>query len=1107
MKKLAIHQFSPAAHKGDGITNGMFYLRRILRDFGFESEIYVEHLDKALKGDVFSYKKFNRKRKDQILFVHYSIYYSFEGWLETLEIPKIMIYHNITPPEFFEKDSFLYTMCKKGIEYLPKLADKVDGAIGDSPLNTSELQKYHFKNIATIPMLLDSKKITSQPFNHTLFDELSKEFTIIFVGRIARNKAQHDIIEVINVYRKMGASFHCYIIGGTTDESYKKELLEKIEIYDLQDSISLTGKVSDEDLSAYYRSADIFLCMSEHEGFGIPLIEAMLFDVPVIAFNSSNIKSTLAGGGILFNEKNYEAIAATIDLLRQNPAFKRAILQSQKEARHAYAHETIVQELQTYLQNYFHIEIAEQKVQKTTQTVRFLFEGPFDSSYSLALLNRYSAESFEAAYPGAVALYATEGLGDYQADEKFLQEHPKLKKMHSRAKKAMQCEVVFRNLYPPRVSGMKGELNLLNAYGWEESSFAKEYVDAFNEHLNGITVMSEYVKDVLRNNGVDVPIAVVGLGADHIVKKEAKALKLATKKSFKFLHISSCFPRKGVDVLLDAYTQAFSKKDDVTLIIKTFPNPHNTITEEIAALQQANPDAPEIILINRDLPDEEILWLYQNCDTLVAPSRGEGFGLPFAEAMLCDLPVITTGYGGQCDFATEETAWLIDYTFSKAKTHFGLFNSYWAEPSCSDLSRLLKMMPSLSSAEKAKKLTKAKEVILQHFTWKSYREKTVTFLEKLKKQKPFSLQKLKVAWVSTYNTKCGIASYSEYLLEELQYYDTLDITLFANKDSNILDENREENILRVWGNRFDSSNRELLEAVESKGCEHILINFNFAFFSMKNLAKIIEESRRKGRSVSIIFHSVADVVVEGLEASLSTIAKELQEATRLLVHTIEDLNHLKNLGCYNTALLPHGIKKREALVIQEKKRSIRIASYGFLLPHKGIVELIEAFALLKGQIQQKLELYLVNALYPAEVSQNYYEEAKAAIVRLNLESDILFSTEYLSDEESMKLLQTADLIVLPYRETNESSSAAVRSALATYRPVVCTKLKIFDDVSDVVHFMDGFSPQEMADSIAKILQDKEALSKKAEVQKRWIDEHDWRNVARKLKNHLFREHL
>lgn len=1102
MSQIQIHQFSPAAHEGDGISNGMFYLQKILRELGFISNIYVDSFEPGLKNRVFPYKDFNEKNSNQLLIIHYAIYYDFSKWLDSLNVRKIMIYHNITPYEFFEEGSILYIMCKRGKEYLPELVSRVEASIGDSTLNSEELMEHNFSNVKTIPLLIDTNKILNAPWNKNLFDEKEDEFTIIFIGRIARNKAQRDLIEIANVYKDMSDDFKMYIIGGTTDLSYQVELQNLIAHYHLEENVILTGKVPDEDLFAYYRSANLFLCMSEHEGFGIPLIEAMLLDLPVIAFNSSNIKSTLNGGGILFDTKSHEHIAATIKLLRENSAFRREILTQQKEARKIYYHDTIVNELVSFLQT---LDLECQyhpSYQERDQEIRYQFEGPFDSSYSLAMLNRYAALAFEQTYPNEVSLFSTEGEGDYEPNRKFLKTHPKIAELSHRSEKAMPCDVVFRNLYPPRVTGMKGSLNILNAYGWEESAFPKAYVDSFNQNLDGITVMSHYVKNVLQNNGVTLPIAVVGLGAEHILEVKAKPLKLKTNKRFKFLHISSAFPRKGVDVLLKAYTESFSNDDDVSLIIKTFPNPHNEIEKQIEVLQRENPKAPEIVLINKDLEEANIVWLYQNSDCLVAPSRGEGFGLPMAEAMLFHLPVITTAFGGQTDFCTDANTWLIDYSFAKAKTHLTSFDSYWVEPDAEDLKRLLKEQVKLSDEEKVLKTQKAYELISQNFRWEDYREKSDAFINTLKnRQEIFDTKVRNIAWVSSYNTKCGIASYSKFILDRL-HPSKFNIVKFANQSDEVLEQSQESSIVRCWHHRFDKNNQALIEKIlEQKNIDSVVINFNFGFFSMENLEQILQALLKAEIKIMIIFHSVADAIITGFTSSLSDIKETLKKVDNLLVHAIDDLNFLKNLGLNNTRLLAHGVQNRERHETPKEDSLFTIASYGFLLPHKGILELIEAFAMVVKQ-QPNTKLLLVNALYPIKDSEDYYEVCQEKIKALDLEDKITLQVAFLSEEESFKLLDHANLLVMPYRHTTESSSAAVRDAVSTMNPVLCTPQPIFNDVEELVHFTTGDTPEEVADAILTLMEDETLLHSKSKKQALWIEEHDWNNVALKIEQLL-----
>jgi glycosyltransferase involved in cell wall biosynthesis len=1102
-----IHQFSPSVHLGDGISNGMFFFQKILKSLGFQSEIYAENIKDDVKELVKNYKSFDMEDEEQIIFIHYSIYYDFAAWIDKLKAKKHIIYHNITPPEFFKDNQYLYEMCEKGIELLPNLASKFEGSIGDSQLNSDDLRKHNFKNIHTIPLLVDVQKVRSFSFNYELFDKISDDFNIIFVGRIAKNKAQHDLIKIADIYRYINPNFKMYIIGGTTDGAYFEELNELINKNQLQKNVIITGKVSNEDLYAYYKSANIFLCMSEHEGFGMPLIEAMLFNIPVLAYDSSNIANTLNKGGVLFKEKSHKYIAATIELIKNNPKLKDELIQTQLNAIKSYEYNTIVKQVVDYLK-IFDISCEYEFIEEK-EKIQYQFEGSFDSSYSLAMLNRKAALTYEEHFPNTVSLYSTEGFGDFEPNKDFLEKNNKIKKLWEKSKKAIEAKVTFRNLYPPRVTNMKSQFNILNSYGWEESSFPKEYVKSFNQNLSGIIAVSNYVKDVLVNNGVNVPIKVISNPVDHILNTQAKEYKLKTNKKFKFFHISSCFPRKGVDVLLKSFCEAFTNNDDVVLIIKTFPNPHNDVESQIESLKKTLSNMPEVELINKDLEDEYINWLYQNSDALVVPSRGEGFGLPMAEAMLYDLPVITTNFSGQVDFCTAETSWLIDYSFEEAKTHLNLFNSYWVEPSKSELTSILKMFQTLTKDEITKKTKKAKEIVLNNFTWENYFKSTQEFLEELKTQKIFDDKEINLAWVSSYNTKCGIATYSEYLIENIKE-PNINLKVYANYDDEILYESVEKNITRCWKDRFDKDNESLINHIINQNSTHAVINFNFGFFSMDNLKEIIEKLNERNIKIIIIFHSVQDVTIKGLESSLSWIKDSLLKVDKILVHNISDLNILKSFGLVeNSKLFPHGIKpfqnnEKQKKAIKEKynlDNKMVIASYGFLLPHKGIKELIQAYKEVTKQ-KPNTHLLLVNALYPAPVSTEYKNECLDQIKELSLEANVTMINDFLSDDEASIHLSCADLLVMPYKQTQESSSAAVRNSLVTKKPVLCTPSNIFSDVKQIVHFTDSYLPIDMARKIVELIDNPSKLNSKQEIQEKWIEEYNYKNISDILLNHI-----
>jgi len=250
--------------------------------------------------------------------------------------------------------------------------------------------------------------------------------------------------------------------------------------------------------------------------------------------------------------------------------------------------------------------------------------------------------------------------------------------------------------YPVITDDAPADIRLI-IFFWEESIVPATTISVLNEKFDAILVAAEFVATVLRNSGCRKPIFVIPIGVDHLVDYTAPLVPLqdiTPDKPFRFLHVSSVFDRKGPEFLLDAFIQQFDANDHVELYIKTFPNPHNRIHQQLARFSATKNNPPRVIIDEADASKETLQALYRSAHTLVLPTRGEGFNLPAAEALALGLPVIVTGFGAHTDFCTTQTARLIPFRFDLSQSHLKESGSCWVTPDTHALSALLQQAVS-----------------------------------------------------------------------------------------------------------------------------------------------------------------------------------------------------------------------------------------------------------------------------------------------------------------------------------------------------------------------------------------------------------------------------
>ena len=716
-------------------------------------------------------------------------------------------------------------------------------------------------------------------------------------------------------------------------------------------------------------------------------------------------------------------------------------------------------------------------------------EGVFDSSYSLALVNRQLAMAMSKDANKAVALLTYEqgspasisvanlspedqrAVGELWAASDTIEGAP---------------DAAFRNAWPPVVRGMRGRLRVLANYHWEETRFPREYAVKFNQTLDLITVGSSQTARFLEDAGVNVPMAVVGDGTDHCQIKQAGVPPHSLPDGFRFLHVSSCFPRKALDIILAAFGEAFAGDADVALVIKTFPNPHNEVEQQVARFREAYPSGPMLSVFQDDWSAAEMAGLYRDCHAYVAPSRGEGFGLPLAEAMMHRLPVITTDWGGHLDFCSADNSWLIPSRLTMATTHLTLPGSLWAEPDQSALADTMRIVrEAMARGSKSRharalelknKLNRAEETVAS-LTWDVVAAKTQRAIDHLVRV-PLP-QPTRLGWVSSWGVRCGVASYSDYMTTAMQPQGALSkecaLHVFAPLHDTPADQDPAF-VHRCWVRGAVKPHQALIREVIKRELEAVVIQYHWSFFSASVLVDTIRALYGAGVAVFLDMHNTGSAP-EGIAENYNLI-HGLSRCTRILVHSLRDVNRLESWGLRdNLTLLPLAtypvpLPTHERLTALKKEFALKgkrvLGSYGFLMPHKGVLELVEAMPRVLDA-EPNAHLMLVNAAYSEAASDALKQQIEATIERLGIEEHVTFISDYLDDADSLALLKLAEVVVFPYQYSEESSSAAVRMAISGRCPVAITPLKIFDDVASGCTRLPGVAPDEIAQGLIDIL--------------------------------------
>jgi L-malate glycosyltransferase len=346
---MIVNQWVPAAHRGDAIGDSARRMRTMLREAGHASDLFAMTMDDDLRGDVRPFTDPAARSGDVTIF-HFALPSPMTEAFASLPGARILQYHNITPAAFFAPyDAGMFRLAALGRQELRTLAGRVELALGDSEFNRQELEDIGFAPTGVLPIAVNTARITAAPRRPALEKILGDGLiNILFVGRIVPNKRIEDHIRLAEMYKRYIDSYYRFIFVGRYDglPRYYSQVRALISEYRmLPDRFWFTGPVPDEDLAAFYRWADVYVSLSEHEGFCVPLVEAMAADVPVLAYAAGAVPETLGGAGVLFTPKDLEFAAEMLGTLVYDRPVREAVLEGQRRRLADFAPERIEERL------------------------------------------------------------------------------------------------------------------------------------------------------------------------------------------------------------------------------------------------------------------------------------------------------------------------------------------------------------------------------------------------------------------------------------------------------------------------------------------------------------------------------------------------------------------------------------------------------------------------------------------------------------------------------------------------------------------------------------------------------------------------------------------
>jgi L-malate glycosyltransferase len=329
---VRVDQVIPSLASRDAIGVHTLNLRDGLRDVGIDSDIFYGSFTPDVQHEGRSVTELGRAGRDRWLLYQSSIGSPVYDMFAARHEPKLVNYHNITPAHLLRdwEPNVAYEVAL-GRTQLARLAPQSRFAVADSAFNESELHALGYEGTAVVPLLIDMHRKSEEPDPAVVADlarhtAASGGADLLFVGKISPHKAPHDLIKMLAVLRRLyDPAARLHLIGSPLGETYEPALRAFITELGLDDAVNFAGSVSGAALEAYLQAADVFVCASDHEGFCVPLAEAMGHGIPIVAYGVTAVPETVGSAGLVLPDKSPVRFAAAVGRVLSDAALRQQL--------------------------------------------------------------------------------------------------------------------------------------------------------------------------------------------------------------------------------------------------------------------------------------------------------------------------------------------------------------------------------------------------------------------------------------------------------------------------------------------------------------------------------------------------------------------------------------------------------------------------------------------------------------------------------------------------------------------------------------------------------------------------------------------------------------